>query len=521
MLNSIVHIESSDKHNRSFGTGFVIDKDDYGAYILTCQHVVAEVQSPTVNDKAGEIIATSEFLDMAVLHVEGLHLQPLPLQVTRCHQNDVHAIGFSEFSQGMVQKKEIQATLFDEIIELHSKEDDAFYIVRRLKAEEDYRFDKGNSGAPLICEATGEVIAMISHKGKSNFAYAIEIASLKEIWRDLNQELVIQGTLHSHQHFYDNIQAFTHKLKEHAKTSHQKLTKHTTRLYDMDELQKELKDLKEEIQTKSKFKYFFLGIVSVIIVLTGYWIFSVPKPYVSENYRVVNISENDILNIRDGKGTVYPILDVIPFDATNIAVSSCESNDAGKEWCYVTYGSISGWVRSKYIEKEPSNFDHINASDTSSYKISNDNLFLQFTYSPSVKPGETMLITARLQNNGNSENQGGVTLSFPQRPILDWKVDYSDFETIKQYRIFDTIYNNHPDQDKAMRAIHPIIESFSTQWNSNQEHVFALSIVAPKDLTVFRIRVRASLTTNRVVPALGTIDQQAFQSEEIIIRIKE
>jgi hypothetical protein len=31
MLSSIVHIESSNKNNKSFGTGFVIDNDEHGA----------------------------------------------------------------------------------------------------------------------------------------------------------------------------------------------------------------------------------------------------------------------------------------------------------------------------------------------------------------------------------------------------------------------------------------------------------------------------------------------------------
>lgn len=518
MFNNIVHIESSNKNNGSFGTGFVIDKCDNGIYILTCQHVVDEVKTPTVNDKPAEIVATSEFLDMAVLHVKGLDLQPFRLQIESCQDNDVHAIGFAQFTQGLVQKKEIQATLFDDVTEIHSKENDAFYIVRRLKADDDYRFEKGNSGAPLICEATGKVIAMISHMSpKANEAYAIEIASIKEIWRDLTQK----GSAYAHRHFYDNINAFTDRIQENLNTRKQSVVKHASRLHNMDELEKEIKDLKEEIQVKNKFKYFFLGIVSVILLFTGYYIVTLPEEYEPENYRVVNVSTNDILNIRADKGTIYPVLGAIPFDASNVAVTTCESNDAGKEWCKVTYGSITGWVRSKYIEKETYNLENISTNDRSSYKASNDKLFLQFTYSPSVKAGETILITARLKNNGTQENRGGVTLSFPQRPILDWKVDYNDFDTVKQYRIFDEIYNNHPDQDKVMRAIHPIIESFSTQWAINQEHVFALSIVAPKDLTVLRIRVRASLTPNRVVPKLGTIDQQAFQSEEIIIRIEE
>jgi hypothetical protein len=518
MFNNIVHIESSNKNNGSFGTGFVIDKCENGIYILTCQHVVDEVKTPTVNDKPAEIVATSEFLDMAVLHVKGLDLQPFPLQIEACEENDVHAIAFAKFTQELVQKKEIQATLFDDVTEIHSKENNAFYIVRRLKAEDDYRFEKGNSGAPLICEATGKVIAMISHMSSyDNYAYAIEIASLKEIWRDLTQK----GSAYTHRHFYDNINTFTNRIEENFNTRKQSVIKHATRLHNMGELQKEIGELKKEIKIKNKLRSLFVVMVLVTVILTGYYIFTLPENYEPENYKVVNVSTNDVLNIRADKGTIYPVLGAIPFDATNVAVTVCKANDAGKEWCKVTYGSITGWVRSKYIEKEEDSFDNINSEDTSSFRDSNDNIFLQFSYPPSVKPGETILIAALLQNNGIQENQGGVTLSFPQRPILQWKVDYSTFEQVKQYKVFDEIYNHHPKQGKVMRAIHPIIEASSSQWKENEEHIVALSIVAPQDMRIFRIRVRASLTPDRVIPERGTVDQQAFQSQEIIIRIEE
>lgn len=519
MLNSIVHIESANKNNKSFGTGFVIDNDEYGAYILTCQHVLDEVGTAMIENQAVELVATSDFLDMAVIHIEGLTAEALPLQLEVCKNKKVFAIGFSSFSKELVQKKQINATLFDESIELHSKVDDSFYVVRRIKANDDYSFDRGNSGSPVICKKSGAVIAMISNKEGSDIAYAIEIACLKEIWKDLNTSLSDEGSLHNHQHFYDKIDNFTHKIKENFQERKGKLTKKVKHLNNMDDLQKEIDDLKEEIKGGSKLKYYLSGIASVILALALIYFFTLPPQYQTENYKVIKIPHDDVLNIRDGKGTVYPILGVIPYDAHNVAVTTCQSNDAGKEWCQITYGSVSGWVRSKYIEKEIKVYT--NSENKTYFRTQNNKLFLQFTYPSSVKRGDTILISALLENRGSSEESGGVTLSFPQRPLLNYTVDYNDFTSLKQYKIFDEIYNNHKNQNKKMNAIHPTIEAQKSKWSKGEKHIFALAITSPKDLNVFRIRVRGSLSLNKLVPKSGVIDQQAFATEEIVIKIKD
>jgi hypothetical protein len=274
MLSSIVHIESADKNNKSFGTGFVIDNDEHGAYILTCQHVLDEVGKAMIEDQAVEVVAKSDFLDMAVIHIETLNIQALPLQLESCESKEVHAIGFATFSKDLVQKKKIHATLFNERIELHSKVDDSFYVVLRLKANDDYSFERGNSGSPVICQKTGAVIAMISNKEGANIAYAIEIACLKEIWKDLNTSLKDEGSLHNHQHFYDNINNFTNKIKENFQERKDTRTEEVKLLNNMDDLQKEIEQLKQEVKKESKLKYYLSGVVSVIFALTLLYFFT-------------------------------------------------------------------------------------------------------------------------------------------------------------------------------------------------------------------------------------------------------
>ncbi|MBU1668444.1 serine protease [bacterium] len=188
MKNSVVTIESIE--NNSFGTGFVIDSDTKGVYVLTCQHVLDDVVTPIVDNVLAKIVATGDFIDMAVLYVSKLHLEPFPLQIDKCDSLDVDVIGFSNFNQSVTQKKHINATLYKESIELHSKKNDLFYNVRKIKANDGFNFDRGNSGSPVICKNSGKVIAMISNKEGSDIGYAVDIANLKEVWKDMPTDLL-------------------------------------------------------------------------------------------------------------------------------------------------------------------------------------------------------------------------------------------------------------------------------------------------------------------------------------------
>jgi len=187
MRDSVVSIESVS--NNSFGTGFVIDSDEKGVYILTCQHVLDDVVTPVVENVLAKVIAKGGFIDMAVLYVSKLHLKSLPLQTQECDKLAVEVVGFSSFSQNLTQKKHIKATLYQELIELHSKEEDDYYTVRKIRADDGFNFDRGNSGSPVICKNSGNVIAMISNKEGNDIGYAIDIANLKEVWRDAPERL--------------------------------------------------------------------------------------------------------------------------------------------------------------------------------------------------------------------------------------------------------------------------------------------------------------------------------------------
>ena len=190
MKSSIVNIESVT--NNSFGTGFVIDRDENGLYILTCKHVLEDVVHPIVDDVMAKVVAEDDFIDMVVLYVSKLELKVFPLQKEPCSNLEVEVIGFSNFNKNSLQKQQIEAKLYKEHVELHAKESDAFYVVRKIKAEDGFTFERGNSGSPVICKKSKKVIAMISNKEGNSLAYAINIDNIEKVWTDRPNDLFTQ-----------------------------------------------------------------------------------------------------------------------------------------------------------------------------------------------------------------------------------------------------------------------------------------------------------------------------------------
>ena len=268
MLNSIVHIKSSNRENRSFGTGFVIDTSDQGIYVLTCEHVLGAVQEAVVESQPAEIIAQSSFLDMAIIFLPSLQHKKLTLQLDDCSSLHIKTVAFSTFKDELVQKQTIHATLFNDFIELHSITNDSFYLIKKIKADEDYSFSRGNSGAPIICNQTGNAIAMLSNKKGDDIAYAIGVSCSKKLLEQLfeNKEL-----LKKHQQFYNNLSTFTQEVKQSVEA--RKSEKNKT-IYNINELEQEKINLLKRVKLGFfKLKYFLLGIFSVFALYGVYSFF--------------------------------------------------------------------------------------------------------------------------------------------------------------------------------------------------------------------------------------------------------
>ncbi len=183
---SILSIES--KNNQSFGTGFVIYNDKKGSYIITASHVIDEVEVPMIENREVEVIVQKTFSDLALLYLEGIFLEPLPLQISHC-SGEVKIIGFSCFAKKSVQKMTLKGRIQEEFIEVQSKENEASTLVRKIFADKDFHFERGNSGSPVFCTETNKVIAMVGYKEKNSVAFAMDIASVQNISKEIPQEI--------------------------------------------------------------------------------------------------------------------------------------------------------------------------------------------------------------------------------------------------------------------------------------------------------------------------------------------
>ena len=269
MSNNVVHIESSNKENRSFGTGFVIESNEQGTYVLTCQHVLDSVQEARIESKAVEVIARNSFLDIAIVFLPLVQHEKMSLQLEACDSLNITSIAFSSFKKDLVQKSTIRATLFEDFIELHSTEDDAFYLIKKIKADEDYHFSKGNSGAPIICKKTGNAIAMLCNKEGSSLAYAIGVSSIKKLLEQLRND---DNLMKVHGDFYWEMSSFKKEVSASVK---RKKNPKNRAIFHMNELRKEKADIIAMIKEKSiKFKYFFLGVLTMFALYGAYSFFN-------------------------------------------------------------------------------------------------------------------------------------------------------------------------------------------------------------------------------------------------------
>ena len=348
MSNKIVHIESSNKDNRSFGTGFVIDSNQKGTYILTCQHVVDSVVEATIESKPLEVIAQNSFLDMAILFLPNHNFEKMQLQLEACNNLNITAIAFSSFKEELVQKSTIHATLFKEFIELHSTEDDSFYLIKKLKADEDYSFSRGNSGAPIICKETGDAIAMLSNREGSSIAYAIGVSCIKKLLEQLheNDELIDK-----HKDFYLSMSSFK---KEVSASVQAKKNPKNKIIHNIKELEKKKNSLIPTFKEKLlKVKYFLLGILFIFALYGVYSFFSSEQDGTHPiYYSVTNLPSHETLNVRADAGKKYKIIGELLPNTKHIIVTHCKNNN-GSKWCYIRYKGIKGWVYSYYIKREP------------------------------------------------------------------------------------------------------------------------------------------------------------------------
>jgi S1-C subfamily serine protease len=176
--DSVVLIESKEDNNRRFGTGFIIYQDKQITYLLTCSHVVEDVGGIEKVKAAGEsatVIAFdgSDGFDLAVLRIDSLFIKK-PLDLGRFAEkgNTFKAVGYKSYDGKRFLREPIRGKLGEQVVlqsKLHIEPILAWY----LKIDEEYSLQPGNSGSPVIDEASGKVLGVVRsspkrRKGVSN-----------------------------------------------------------------------------------------------------------------------------------------------------------------------------------------------------------------------------------------------------------------------------------------------------------------------------------------------------------------
>lgn len=195
LQNSVVLIAGADPGNSRFGTGFVIYQDDEMAYLLTCAHVVDDVGGADAIDVEGasaEVVAygSAAELDLAVLRVASrVDKKPLPLQPTGDKDSRFLTAGFQKFGSHFLVRP-LQGVLGQTVaLAIRGQAD----RVRAwdLKIEDDYQLQPGYSGSPVLDQAGGTVLGVVSHRqGQGERGLAISVEALPKLWPEMPVHLL-------------------------------------------------------------------------------------------------------------------------------------------------------------------------------------------------------------------------------------------------------------------------------------------------------------------------------------------
>lgn len=68
-----------------------------------------------------------------------------------------------------------------------------------------------------------------------------------------------------------------------------------------------------------------------------------------DNYAVVFVETNDVLNMRSGPGVDFGVVGTLPPNATNVQITGSGQVVAGSTWVPIQQGGLAGWVNSRFL----------------------------------------------------------------------------------------------------------------------------------------------------------------------------
>lgn len=219
LQKSIVLITSNESNNSRFGTGFVIRQVSGTAYVLTCAHVVRDVggaEKVKADSKPATVIASGENdgLDLAVLRVDGLGGKPeINLHVSGKKESPFITAGFQLYDKAHLIRS-LQGTL-GEPVGLQSIRIGERIQAWDLRIDGDYSLQPGFSGSPVVDEATGYVLGIVSHRqGEGRRGLAISIEALRKIWKFVDREQLYRSLLKLG--YSRQVRLFRKLVREHS-----------------------------------------------------------------------------------------------------------------------------------------------------------------------------------------------------------------------------------------------------------------------------------------------------------------
>lgn len=193
LQDSVRLVTSTNPENKRFGTGCAIHKDESGIYFLTCMHVVMDLggkDAVIVDNHTAEVIAFDEsgLIDLAVLYVKDLFDIPiLDLGFIGETGDTIFTIGFREYGQNY-SLNTIEGTLEEQstlVTKRHAR-----LKTWNLRFFVGSSLHRGNSGAPVIHQSKGKVLAIVSHREGNQKGMAIPVSALQEIWPTMPHTII-------------------------------------------------------------------------------------------------------------------------------------------------------------------------------------------------------------------------------------------------------------------------------------------------------------------------------------------
>jgi len=194
---SIVLIHSRNEKNKVIGTGFIVHTDTDAAYLLTCSHVVDDVngsENILADGFRAKMIANDNQngFDLAVLKVEGLRDRPI-LKLSALSEEKRLFIGIGYWSEAKVSVTRNFSGVLDQKIIINSIKGEETQKTHGWSLEIDPKnpLKDGNSGSPVIDLLSKSVVGIVTAKknsGKEGTAVAIE--TLEKIWSDMPANLI-------------------------------------------------------------------------------------------------------------------------------------------------------------------------------------------------------------------------------------------------------------------------------------------------------------------------------------------